>query len=114
MSENKIKTINTVKCPVCDGDMRLAFYAENMECRSCGVEIPIAVIKGYQSRIDRAVEEAVRKEREEMLNIVKSNKKHFMDEYKASMADGEENDSATDMVLACDMILNDIKKHSAT
>jgi len=106
MSENKIPTATT----------SLAAYEARLKYESnCSTND--AFEDGFAQgahwmgqRIDRAVEEAVRKEREEVLDIVKSNKKHFMDEYKASMADGEENDSATDMILACDMILNDIKK----
>ena len=54
---------NEIKCPVCGGNMRIAYYAENMECKNCGLEIPSIVIKGFQSRIDTAVKEAVGKEK---------------------------------------------------
>jgi len=63
---------NEIKCPVCGGNMRIAYYAENMECKNCGLEIPSIVIKGFQSRIDTAVKEAVEKERVNFYTMLKT------------------------------------------
>ena len=71
MSESK-----EILCPVCKKELTQHGYGI-VACKTCDYDMPIKFFEAIQNQFDRAVEEAVRKEREDIIKRLSDRKQYF-------------------------------------